>query len=191
VICSLHPDCRRKAAIGRDCWLSTPKLPHAKAPALPPWLGSGSWSRSWSGSGSRSWSGSGSRSWSGSWSWSWSGSGSGSGSWVGVGVGVVVVVVVGVGVGVGVGVRANMKKGESVFIRTVTTYYTGRVRRLSRSWVVLDDVTNVFQTGPFSAFFERGIASRAERMPDGTSVARSMITDVSPWSHALPLKAST
>lgn len=76
-----------------------------------------------------------------------------------------------------------MKKGEVVFIRTVTTYFIGRVRKITRSWVVLDDVVNVYETGPFDDFFGRGIVKTSERMPDGVEVARQIITDSTPWKH--------
>jgi hypothetical protein len=84
-----------------------------------------------------------------------------------------------------------MKKGDSVFIRTVTHYYTGRIRRITRSWIVLDEVTHVFDTGSFESFFRQGNASIAERLPDGWCIARNGITDGGPWAHSLPLKAKT
>lgn len=80
-----------------------------------------------------------------------------------------------------------MKKNSPVFIRTVTNFYTGRVVSLTKSWIVLEDVSWIADTGRFSTFLERGVPNEAERMPGRVHVSRASIVDVSEWRHALPV----
>ena len=111
--------------------------------------------------------------------------------WVGVGVavGVVVGVVVGVGVWVGVEIerRSQMKAGDKVYIRTVTYHHVGRVVRLTRSWVYLDDASWVADSGRFGDALETGSLSEVERTPGIVRVARGAIVDVYEWRHSLPV----
>ena len=113
---------------------------------------------------------------------------------VGVGVAVGVVVVVGVGVEVGVVVvveierRSQMKAGDKVYIRTVTYHHVGRVVRLTRSWVYLDDASWVADSGRFGDALETGSLSEVERTPGIVRVARGAIVDVFEWRHSLPVE---
>ncbi len=110
-----------------------------------------------------------------------------------VGVAVVVAVAVGVGVavgvvvGVGVEMRSQMKAGDKVYIRTVTYHSIGRVVRLTRSWVHLDDASWVADSGRFGAALETGELSEVERTPGIVRVARGAIVDVYEWRHSLPV----
>jgi len=79
-------------------------------------------------------------------------------------------------------------KGKSVFIRTVTSYYTGRVVRATRSYFVLDQAAWIASTGRFADAMKTGDFSEVEPYPDGclVRVARGAIVDVTDWPHPLP-----
>jgi hypothetical protein len=81
-----------------------------------------------------------------------------------------------------------VRKGESVFIRSVTYHYVGRVSRITRSWVYLEDASWVADSGRFGAALATGSLSEVERMPGVVRVARGAIVDVSEWRHALPVE---
>lgn len=82
-----------------------------------------------------------------------------------------------------------MKKGQKVFVRTITMYYTGEIVRLEKLWLVLKDAAWVFDTGRFSEAMEGGSLVEVEPYPSGEiRVALSAIVDVSPWNHPLPRK---
>jgi len=125
---------------------------------------------------------------------------------VGVGVGVGVWVVVGVAVVISMMQEqenemkmANKKKqaswagliavtslGQSVMIRTVTHYYTGRIIALTPHEVVLDEAAWIADTGRFSVAMATGVLDEVEPYPDGVSVMRGAIVDCAPWNHPLP-----
>jgi hypothetical protein len=81
----------------------------------------------------------------------------------------------------------TMKKNDGVFIRTITFHYVGRVVRLTRSWVELEDASWVAESGRFGAALLNGTLEEVERIPGRVSVARGCIVDVTEWSHALPV----
>ena len=76
--------------------------------------------------------------------------------------------------------------GASVFIRTVTFHYTGRVTSLTPEWIHLDDAAWIADSGRFSAALATGTLSEVEPYPGPVSIARGAIVDVAPWPHALP-----
>lgn len=80
------------------------------------------------------------------------------------------------------------KIGETVFIRTVTYHYTGRVLAVYANEIVLADATWVADSGRWSAALQTGTLSEVEPYPDGAEVviSRGAIVDVSPWRHPLP-----
>ena len=79
-------------------------------------------------------------------------------------------------------------RGKSIFIRTVTSYYTGRVVRATRSYFVLDQAAWIASTGRFADAMRTGVFSEVEPYPDGclVRVARGAIVDVTDWPHPLP-----
>lgn len=81
-----------------------------------------------------------------------------------------------------------MRRGESIFLRSVTYHYVGRVSRVTRSWVYLDDASWVADSGRFGAALANGTIAEAERMPGTVRVARGAIVDVSEWRHPLPVE---
>lgn len=80
-----------------------------------------------------------------------------------------------------------MKKGDGVFIRSVTFHYVGRVERVTRSWIYLSDASWVAESGRFSEALSHGALNEVERMPGIVSIARGAIVDVADWTHALPV----
>ena len=80
----------------------------------------------------------------------------------------------------------SLSAGEKVFIRTVTHYYTGRIKVVTDSDIVLDDAAWIADTGRFSDALKSGKLNEVEPFPHSTTVSRGSIIDVSPWEHDLP-----
>lgn len=80
--------------------------------------------------------------------------------------------------------------GQTVFIRSVTNYYTGRVVRVTDSDVVLSEAAWIADTRRFHDMLIDGLAKDAEvePYPDGCVIARWAIVDFCAWRHALPTK---
>lgn len=77
--------------------------------------------------------------------------------------------------------------GENYIVRTVTHYYTGRLVRLSKQWLVLEDAAWIADTGRWSTAPATGALSEVEPYPDGRiAINAGAIVDVSGWAHKLP-----
>lgn len=76
--------------------------------------------------------------------------------------------------------------GNSVFVRTVTMYYTGRIVSLSDEWIILEDAAWVFDTGRWSVALLAGTLVEVEPYCDPVAVARAAVVDVTTWRHPLP-----
>jgi hypothetical protein len=76
--------------------------------------------------------------------------------------------------------------GESVFIRTVTMHFTGRISAVYAGEIVLEDAAWIADSGRFSAALHTGSLSEVEPYPGKVIVSRASIVDVSPWTHPLP-----
>jgi hypothetical protein len=74
----------------------------------------------------------------------------------------------------------------TVAIRTVTHYYTGRVKTVEAGFVVLSDASWIPDSGRWSTFLAQGAANEVEPFPDEVAVALGAIVDVAPWTAALP-----
>lgn len=79
-------------------------------------------------------------------------------------------------------------KNQNVFIRTVTHYFTGKVKKVTKSWIVLSSAAWIADTGRFADAFRDGTLSEVEPYPVATLVfvGRSSIVDVAIWPHPLP-----
>ena len=79
-------------------------------------------------------------------------------------------------------------KGQNVFIRTVTMFFTGRVERVTRNWIVLSSAAWIASTGRFADAVRTGSLDEIEPYPDNVTVrvARGGIIDVFDWKHPLP-----
>lgn len=84
-------------------------------------------------------------------------------------------------------IQSPLRVGNSVFIRTVTNYYTGRVVGVTKSEILLTDAAWVADTGRFADFLKTGNANEVEPYPDGmvVSVPRDSGAEVSNWAHPL------
>lgn len=83
----------------------------------------------------------------------------------------------------------SLEIGKAYFIRTVTMHYTGRVRAITATDIVLDDVAWIADSGRFHAALLTGTLNEVEPMPDGTIVSRGAFVDAAPWTHPLPKAA--
>ena len=78
------------------------------------------------------------------------------------------------------------RKGEQVFIRTVTHYYTGRVFFCGKGYVELSHAAWIADTGRFSDFLVNGTPTEVEPFPDNVRIPLTAIVDATLWRHALP-----
>jgi hypothetical protein len=73
-----------------------------------------------------------------------------------------------------------------VVIRTVTMYYTGRVKGTTDGFVILGEAAWIADAGRWSKFLADGTATEVEPFPDEVAVSIGSIVDVAPWTAALP-----
>ena len=82
------------------------------------------------------------------------------------------------------------KTGTSVFVRTVTYHYVGRIVADDGPWLILEDASWVADSGQWSVALAAGRLSVVEPYPDGpVAIAHAAIVDVCVWSHPLPREA--
>lgn len=77
--------------------------------------------------------------------------------------------------------------GSSVFVRTVTMNFTGRLVAVYETELVLEDAAWIADSGRFSVALATGVLNEVEPYPPGyVVVSRPAICDVSIWAHPLP-----
>ncbi len=77
--------------------------------------------------------------------------------------------------------------GKNYFIRTVTLYYIGTLRRVTQQELVLEDAVWVADTGRFHQAMMDGTLSEVE--PFGTGeviIGRGAVVDATIWGHKVP-----
>ena len=81
--------------------------------------------------------------------------------------------------------------GDVVFLRTVTLYYLGRIKKIQGGFVELEDACWVQDTGSrLAEFLTDGVATSTELEPTGrTLVNITNVIDCLEWKHKLPTKA--
>lgn len=79
--------------------------------------------------------------------------------------------------------------GDKCLFQTVGHWYLGEVTHSSPSHVTIKNASQVFETGPYSEFFGKGVIKYSERLPDGWNVPMPGVA-WGPWEHALPKKAN-
>ena len=79
--------------------------------------------------------------------------------------------------------------GAAYLVRTVTHYYTGRLKAVTAGELVLGEAAWIPDTGRFSGALATGELREAEPYPDVAIVSRGAIVDVAPWAHPLPRTA--
>ena len=83
-------------------------------------------------------------------------------------------------------IDSPIRVGNSVLIRSVTHYYTGKIALVTKDEIVLTDAAWVADTGRFSAALMSGVFAEVEPYPDPVTVGRGAVCDVTNWPHALP-----
>lgn len=71
-------------------------------------------------------------------------------------------------------------------IRTVTMMYTGRLKRVTDSDLLLSDAAWIADSGRYADALEEGTLNEVEPYPDEVIVSRAAIVDCAIWSHDLP-----
>ena len=82
----------------------------------------------------------------------------------------------------------SLVTGTSVFVRTVTYHYTGRIVAITDSDIVLEDAAWVADSGRFANALATGTLNEVEPYPDRVIIARGGIVDCCEWKHPLPRK---
>lgn len=85
-------------------------------------------------------------------------------------------------------VVSPVHEGNTVFIRTVTLYYTGIIQRVTKEEIVLSEAAWIASTGRWSNALITGKLDEVEPYPNGTlvSVNRGAVIDVCDWTHPAP-----
>jgi len=78
--------------------------------------------------------------------------------------------------------------GEKVFIRTVTLYYTGKIKKISAGFVTLETAAWIADTGRFHDFLKSGSANEVEPFVNDASIPIGSMIDVTLWDGELPRK---
>ena len=76
--------------------------------------------------------------------------------------------------------------GENYFIRTVTHYYTGKVKSVTSAEIVLSDAAWIACTGRFYDCLKSGDLNEVEPFVDDVIVGRAALIDATLWRHDLP-----
>jgi hypothetical protein len=84
--------------------------------------------------------------------------------------------------------QSPLRVGNTVFIRAVTHYTTGKIVLLTRDEVVLDEAAWIADSGRWSTVLQTGSPNEVEPYPAGVlvTVGRGAIVDACDWRHALP-----
>lgn len=77
----------------------------------------------------------------------------------------------------------------TVFVRTVTMYYVGRIIEEVDGYIVLGDASWVADTGRFGEALATGTLNEVERFPNPVWVNTGAIVDITAWHHPLPIES--
>lgn len=76
--------------------------------------------------------------------------------------------------------------GQELFIRTVTLYYTGRLKKVCGQFITLEKAAWIPDTGRFNDFLKNGKANEVEPFEADVHIPLGSIIDVTKWAHKLP-----
>lgn len=79
-----------------------------------------------------------------------------------------------------------IEAGKSVFIRTVTLYYTGKLKKVCGQFLTLENAAWIPDTGRFYDFLRDGKANEVEPFVGEVHIPLGSLIDVTEWVHALP-----
>ena len=82
--------------------------------------------------------------------------------------------------------KSILSPGASVFVRTVTHHYTGRVVAVADGWIELEDAAWIADSGRWAEALATGNLLEVEPFPGPCLVGVGAVVDVSPWNHQLP-----
>lgn len=88
----------------------------------------------------------------------------------------------------GKGNDCSFKVGEKYLIRCVTFYYTGRIKSITGSDLVLEEAAWIASTGRFADCLTSGSFDEVEPFVADVIIPRGSIVDATVWSHELPRK---
>lgn len=77
--------------------------------------------------------------------------------------------------------------GQAYLIRTVTLYYTGKVKRITPKEIILEDAAWIADTGRFSDALKTGTLNEVEPMGE-VIIGRGSVVDAARWTHKLPME---
>jgi hypothetical protein len=79
-----------------------------------------------------------------------------------------------------------MKVGDQIFMRTVTLYYTGRIKAVCGNFLTLSEAAWIPDTGRFHDALKGGKFNEVEPFIDDVHIPLTSIIDVTRWGHKLP-----
>lgn len=82
--------------------------------------------------------------------------------------------------------KVPFKVGKKYFIRTVTYFVTGKVKKISGGFLVLENAAWIADTGRFSDALKSGNFSEVEPVDVQVYLNLNSITDGFEWLHKLP-----
>ena len=80
----------------------------------------------------------------------------------------------------------SFEVGKLYLIRSVTMYYTGRLVRITKTDLLLEDAAWIADTGRFHTALKIGSFNEIEPFIKPVIVSRGSIVDATIWNHALP-----
>lgn len=80
----------------------------------------------------------------------------------------------------------SLKLGQSVLIRTITQFYTGRIKAITDCDLVLEDAAWIASTGRFSSCLKTGNLDEIEPFVSDVIVQREVVVDITEWKFPLP-----
>jgi hypothetical protein len=83
-------------------------------------------------------------------------------------------------------IQSPVRVGNTVLIRTVTVYHTGKIALLTKDEIVLVDAAWIADTGRFNNALVNSTVSEAEPFPSPVSINRGSVIDVTTWRGELP-----
>ena len=76
--------------------------------------------------------------------------------------------------------------GKKVFIRTVTNYYTGLVKKIDKTGVILEQAAWIADTGRFNNALSTGVLNEVEPYTSPVWIPLTVIVDATSWNFDLP-----
>lgn len=76
--------------------------------------------------------------------------------------------------------------GDKCFIRTVTMYYTGQIKKICGQFLTLENACWIPDTGRFYDFLKEGKANEVEPFLDDVHIPLGSLIEITKWTHKLP-----